>query len=180
MFLAGKHVVQMDARGRISFPTCFQKKLGDILTVSPDNNQRGYLVVRTTEDYNAYCEQMVDALYAAMEDDPDMEEEDIEDAIRDYCGSSEDIGVDKNGRITLPEHLRTYAGLSANGKVMVVGVRNGVELWDADTFEEVQRRRHDEKRTEKDVKRALKAKHRAVKTQRMQEEVDAADGQNDR
>jgi MraZ protein len=39
-----------------------------------------------------------------------------------------DVKVDKQGRIILPEYLRTFAGLKKN--IVVAGLYNRLELWD--------------------------------------------------
>lgn len=54
-------------------------------------------------------------------------------AVRDhlrvlYAGASEQT-VDKQGRVTLPAHLRTYAGLER--EVTVVGADTHFEIWDS-------------------------------------------------
>lgn len=44
-----------------------------------------------------------------------------------------DVEVDKQGRIVLPEYLRQYAGIKK--QVILAGLYNRLELWDADTWE---------------------------------------------
>ena len=53
--------------------------------------------------------------------------------VRDYqrmlaSGASDEV-PDKQGRITIPPHLRAYAGLDK--ECVVVGAMNRVEVWDA-------------------------------------------------
>lgn len=45
-----------------------------------------------------------------------------------------DVELDKQGRVILPEYLRQYAGLEK--EVVVAGLLNRLELWDADKWEE--------------------------------------------
>ncbi len=54
-----------------------------------------------------------------------------------------DVEMDKQGRLVLPEYLRTYAGIAKSA--VVVGVYNRLELWDVETWEAYK------KRTESDV-----------------------------
>lgn len=44
-----------------------------------------------------------------------------------------DAELDKQGRLVLPEYLRNYAGMQKS--VVVAGLFNRLELWDADTWE---------------------------------------------
>ena len=43
-----------------------------------------------------------------------------------------DVSVDKQGRIVLPEYLRTFAGIQKD--VVVAGLYDRVELWDKDRW----------------------------------------------
>jgi MraZ protein len=53
--------------------------------------------------------------------------------VRDYqrmlASGASDETPDKQGRVTIPQHLRTYAGLERD--CVVVGAINRVEIWDA-------------------------------------------------
>src|SRR5690606_23787933 len=53
--------------------------------------------------------------------------------VRDYqrmlASGASDEKPDKQGRITIPPHLRAYAGL--NKECVVLGAMNRVEVWDA-------------------------------------------------
>ena len=57
--------------------------------------------------------------------------------VRDYqrmlaSGASDEV-PDKQGRITIPPHLRSYAGLDK--ECVVVGAINRVEVWDAEAWQ---------------------------------------------
>ena len=56
------------------------------------------------------------------------------DYIRMFSSASSDERPDKQGRITIPAHLRAYAGLDK--ECVVVGAINRVEVWDAAAWEE--------------------------------------------
>jgi len=42
--------------------------------------------------------------------------------------------ITRQGRVTLPEQFREYAGITPGGAVRIVGVEVGVEIWNADSF----------------------------------------------
>jgi DNA-binding transcriptional regulator/RsmH inhibitor MraZ len=46
-----------------------------------------------------------------------------------------EVQVDAQGRITLDENLRTYAGLSVGARVVVSGAFDSVEIWEPERFE---------------------------------------------
>ena len=50
-----------------------------------------------------------------------------------FSGAS-DVVPDKQGRISLPEHLRDYAGLT--GDVWLAGHFDHIEIWNPDQFDE--------------------------------------------
>ena len=58
--------------------------------------------------------------------------------VRDYqrmlASGASDETPDKQGRITIPQHLRGYAGLDKD--CVVVGAINRVEVWDAAAWEQ--------------------------------------------
>jgi len=43
-----------------------------------------------------------------------------------------DVSIDKQGRIMLPEYLRSFAGL--NKEIIVAGLYNRLELWDTSAW----------------------------------------------
>ena len=43
-----------------------------------------------------------------------------------------DLSVDKQGRVSIPEYLRQFAGLSK--EVVVAGLYNRLEIWDSEAW----------------------------------------------
>ena len=52
---------------------------------------------------------------------------------RSFFGAASDQQTDKQGRLQIPQALRSYAGLQRD--VVVVGVSDRVEIWDATAWE---------------------------------------------
>ncbi|HRA19100.1 MAG TPA: division/cell wall cluster transcriptional repressor MraZ [Anaerolineae bacterium] len=50
-----------------------------------------------------------------------------------YSGSEGPL--DKQGRLLIPPSLRSFAGLAENDPVVVVGVKNRIELWNLDRWQ---------------------------------------------
>lgn len=53
--------------------------------------------------------------------------------VRFFLSGAAECEVDKLGRINIPAHLREYAGITKDVKVL--GVRSRIEVWDAQTWE---------------------------------------------
>ncbi len=51
---------------------------------------------------------------------------------RSFFGGASDLQMDKQGRLPIPAALRTYAGLEKD--VVVVGVSDRLEIWDATSW----------------------------------------------
>ncbi|MBI2870163.1 MAG: division/cell wall cluster transcriptional repressor MraZ [Candidatus Omnitrophica bacterium] len=49
-----------------------------------------------------------------------------------YFSGACDVLCDKQGRILLPDYLKSYAGIKKD--VMVIGVSNRIEIWDLDEW----------------------------------------------
>jgi MraZ protein len=58
-------------------------------------------------------------------------EEDRE-TYRSYIGPSQELEIDKAGRILVPQSLRDYAGLTK--EVTVLGLVKYIEIWDAEKY----------------------------------------------
>jgi len=54
--------------------------------------------------------------------------------MRYVVGSVAECGLDKQGRVLVPPHLRTEANLQR--EIVLVGMLNHVEIWDKETWEE--------------------------------------------
>ncbi len=52
---------------------------------------------------------------------------------RVFFASAHDELPDKQGRVTIPVHLREYAGLDRD--VVVIGASNRVEIWDQEAWD---------------------------------------------
>jgi MraZ protein len=55
--------------------------------------------------------------------------------LRSYLSGAKEQVPDRQGRVMLPEHLRTYAGLERD--TVVVGVLDRIEIWNEATWEDL-------------------------------------------
>lgn len=143
--MSGKQTVQMDQRGRISFPAAYRAALGNTLYITPDQGERGYLIVRSQDGYEAEI--------ARITADCNAKGYDFEDTlgeVTDFTSRTASASADKNGRVTLERPLVEYAELT--GKVTVVGAGEFALIWDEERYA-----KHEQERAE------LRARRRAKK-----------------
>lgn len=124
MFL-GEHKHIVDAKGRVVMPSRFRPELEGGLVVT--KGQDRCLVVFPTEQFH----QEVAQLNRLPRTDRRTR-----NFARILYGGADDQPLDAQGRLTLPAPLRAYAGLERD--VVVLGVGDRVEIWDAQVWQEVQ------------------------------------------
>ena len=114
----GTYVHQLDTKGRLAIPRKLRAQAteGGTLTVGAESCLTFY-----PADLWRDTERELGAL--------DPLNPDARDTRRRVFGSAEDVSFDRQGRIVIPVHLREYAGLTK--EVIVLGVGNVIELWDA-------------------------------------------------
>ncbi|WP_192796614.1 division/cell wall cluster transcriptional repressor MraZ [Serinicoccus kebangsaanensis] len=120
MFL-GTYTPRLDDKGRMILPAKFRERLAGGLVIT--RGQEHCLYVFTQGDF--------DGIVAQWQNSPTSSK-----TVRDYqrfflSGASDEI-PDKQGRVTVPPLLRTYAGLS--GDCTVIGAGNRLEIWDTDAW----------------------------------------------
>ena len=123
MFL-GEFQHSLDAKGRIILPSRFRGQLEPGLVIS-----RGLdhcLWVMSRGDWDAWAERLSQHLRVG---DP---------RARDYArfvfsGAFEDR-PDKQGRISVPENLRSFAGLERD--ISIIGVGPRIEIWNRERWEQ--------------------------------------------
>jgi MraZ protein len=116
--LMGTYTPKLDDKGRLFLPAKFRDQLSEGLVVT--RGQERCLTVWPTRAFEQLAGQAQEAPVT-------------DKAVRDYtrllfAGASDDQ-PDKQGRLTIPPMLRDYASLSKD--VIVIGVGNRLEIWDA-------------------------------------------------
>nr|WP_311736591.1 division/cell wall cluster transcriptional repressor MraZ [Kineococcus radiotolerans] len=122
MVFLGTHTPRLDDKGRLILPARFRDQLLDGLVIT--RGQERCLYIFPMQEFQRMHEEMRQAPLTNKE-------------ARDYqrvflSGASSEL-PDKQGRVTLPPLLRTYAGLERD--VAVIGAGARVELWDLRTWE---------------------------------------------
>jgi MraZ protein len=120
MFL-GTHEPRLDEKGRLILPAKFREELSAGLVIT--KGQERCLYVFPSTEFEALTQTLRQAPVTAK-------------AARDYqrvmfAGAHDEI-PDRQGRVTIPQGLRTYAGLEK--ECVVIGANTRVEIWDAQAW----------------------------------------------
>ena len=121
MFL-GTHTPRLDEKGRLFLPAKFRDELAGGLVVT--KGQERCLFVFPMAEFSRVAEQ----LRAAP-----MTHKAARAYSRVFFASAHDEVPDRQGRITIPSHLREYAGLDRD--CVVIGASTRVEIWDRQAWD---------------------------------------------
>lgn len=122
MFM-GEFQHNIDSKGRIIVPAKFREPLGErfIVTRGLDGCLFGYSLTEWEK-----LEEKLKALPLAKKDSRVF--------VRFFYSAATECEVDKQGRINIPQTLRTYAALEK--ECIVIGVSNRIEFWQASRWQD--------------------------------------------
>lgn len=123
MFFTGEYRHTLDAKGRLIVPSRIRDALKGAevnLTVWPD----GCISLWNGEYWAEFGQKLLEQ----EKKDPQKRA-----AIRKLFANSFTDEVDKQGRITVPAHLRDFAGIDK--EVVISGTGDHVEIWDPARYE---------------------------------------------
>ncbi|MBI4714327.1 division/cell wall cluster transcriptional repressor MraZ [Candidatus Uhrbacteria bacterium] len=121
MFI-GEYKHTLDDKGRIAIPTKFRKALakGAVVTRGLDTS----LFLFPKEEWDKLAQKLASL---------PLGQSNSRAFARLMLAGAMDVALDKQGRVVLPEYLRSYALLKKN--VIVAGLFNRLELWDETKWE---------------------------------------------
>lgn len=134
---SGTYSPRLDEKGRLILPARFRPQMEEGLMVTKGLDHCLYLYPR--RGFEAEAAELKALEKAAVTRE---EKQAALMRLRKFSGSGLAETPDRQGRITVPAALRTYAGLDRD--VVVVGVFDRVELWDRVAYEEYEARTDDE------------------------------------
>jgi MraZ protein len=108
----------LDAKGRLFIPAKLREELGDVF----------YVTLSMEKCLSAYSAESWDKFMEKIMAMPKVKQI----KMRPLFAHAAKCELDGQGRILLPQALRTFAGLTKN--VTVVGSGECAEFWDADTW----------------------------------------------
>lgn len=109
----GEYHYSLDEKGRIVLPPKFRRELGTRVVVTRGLDE--CVAVYAPAEWGK-LEKRLRALGVNRRD-----------FVRFMLASAEDVDVDKQGRMTIPAHLRQYA--KVDREAVVVGVGGRLEIW---------------------------------------------------
>jgi MraZ protein len=116
----GTHAPRLDEKGRLILPAKYREELAGGVVIT--KGQERCLYVFTQEEFARITEEMRNAETPAPRANS-----------RVFFASASDELPDKQGRITVPPALRTYAGLQRD--CVVIGANTRLEIWDSQAWE---------------------------------------------
>ena len=121
MFL-GTHTPRLDEKGRLILPAKFRDELAGGVVIT--KGQERCLYVFPAPEFTRIAGQLRET---------PMTHKAARAYGRVFFASAHDEVPDKQGRVTIPAHLREYAGLDRD--VVVIGASSRVEIWDTAAWE---------------------------------------------
>lgn len=120
MFM-GEFNNKLDTKGRMIVPSKFREDLSEqfVITRGLDKCLFGY----THEEWARIEEKMKNL---------PLTKRDARKFMRLFFSGATAVEVDKQGRINIPQNLRTYAGLSKD--CTIIGVSSRIEIWDSEEW----------------------------------------------
>ncbi len=111
--LRGEYRYNLDEKGRVVLPPKLRRQMGETVIVTRGFD--GCIAVYSTKEW------------ATVEKDLSRLPLGRREFQRFVLAPAQDVDVDRQGRITLPEALRDYAGISK--EVVIVGLVRRLEIW---------------------------------------------------
>ena len=118
----GENYHSLDEKGRVILPSKFREALTDglFITKSFDN----CLLIYTKKDWF----ELVDKVSSLP-----TSRASVRNFQRFLIGSAVEGDVSRQGRISIPQNLREFAGLDKD--IVIVGVANKIEIWAKERYE---------------------------------------------
>jgi MraZ protein len=118
----GTYTPRLDDKGRLFLPAKFRDELAEGLVVT--RGQERCLYVWSMEEFNKLTERLRETSVTSRS---------ARNYVRMFFAGASDETPDKQGRITVPPMLRSYASLERD--CVVIGAMNRIEIWDAASWQ---------------------------------------------
>ena len=115
----------LDGKGRLTLPAPHRRLLTEGGGGYLVRNDDGCVSVMTTARFNEEAARLNVAV-AERDDRP------ARDRARRFGASAQDLGIDGQGRTTIPQALKDHAGIDRD--VVVVGALDHVEIWEPSAY----------------------------------------------
>ncbi len=126
MTFHGQSTHQLDPKGRL----CLPKRVYALVGEDRDGEKTVWLTRGKGGCLWLFTPAEFDKRVAALPSDP-FQHEAIAAVEREFWASTFQAKLDGSNRVLLPDELRELAGIELGGEVVVIGMRDRVELWSA-------------------------------------------------
>ena len=121
MFI-GKYENSIDSKSRLIIPAKFREELGERCVVAQSLDK--CLTISTMEEWESFLEE----LKQLPKSNPEAR------AIRRYFNQSASVcDIDKQGRVTISQNLKKYAGISKD--LITIGNIDNIEVWSKENWD---------------------------------------------
>jgi MraZ protein len=120
--LLGTHSYSLDPKGRVSLPVKFREAFDEGLWLTVGQDRCLYCFPKAAWERRS---GEVDAFALSDKDGRAFS--------RLFFASADEVRLDAQGRVTIPQRLRDVVGIKK--EVVVLGVRERMEIWDRGEFE---------------------------------------------
>lgn len=117
----GEYTHSIDPKGRVIVPSKFRELLGEKFVVTKGLD--GCLWIFPSESWDEFSNNLHKLQTSSAN---------VRKIKRYFFAGAVETETDKQGRILLPQSLRTYAKLEKD--VVLAGVSDKIEIWDADEW----------------------------------------------
>ena len=124
VYFVGEYLRQLDERGRFVLPAKIREKLEGTIYITRAPAEKCL---------NLYTEEEWENIAEKMRSLPTSIDRNAAKFQRKLFGKASSSEVDKQGRISLTDELKEYAGLKKD--VVLVGMNTKLEIWDKDLWE---------------------------------------------
>ena len=120
----GEYKNNLDEKGRVSFPAKLRSSLGEA-TVMITRGVDKCLWVFPQDAWDAFLQKVMSqaSLFQA----------ESRSVLRRLVAPAQEVEIDKQGRISIPQSLREYAGLEK--ECLILGISKYLEIWSVDGYE---------------------------------------------
>jgi MraZ protein len=119
---SGTTTPKLDEKGRLVIPSKFRELSDGALYIT--KGQDRCLSIYTASEFSRIAEQLQGARVTTKS---------AREFVRNFMASAELQVPDRQGRISVPNHLRLYAALERD--LVVIGNNNKVEIWSVELWE---------------------------------------------
>ena len=122
MFI-GSYEIQLDAKYRMIIPSKDREELGMRCVITKGIDR--CLYVYPIREWEAFAEKLAKLPKADSK---------ARHFVRHFYGNAEECEVDKQGRVTVPQALRAYAGIDK--ELMTIGNGEKIEVWGRSVYKD--------------------------------------------